>query len=151
LGGAGSMALGVLALRRGGMPANEIARKTVAFCLLTSAVPVGMLFLLGAGLATGILPGGGGLLLTVLPAGVAAGAIAATLGLRRVARQAGARVRRHGEGSRWIRLAPALSATSDGVDAALHQLRQANPLLLVGLAGYLIFDMLAFWASFRAV
>ena len=34
---------------------------------------------------------------------------------------------------------------------ALHQLRQANPLLLVGLVGYLVFDMLAFWASFRAV
>jgi uncharacterized protein (TIRG00374 family) len=151
LGGAGSLALGVWALRRGGMSAEEIGRKTVAFFLLTSAPSVVMLFLLGAGLATGMLPGGGGLLLTVLPAAVAAGAIAATLGLRRVARRAEARVRRHGEGSRWIRLAPALSATSDGVDEALHQLRQANPLLLVGLVGYLIFDMLAFWASFRAV
>ena len=79
LGGAGSLALGVWALRRGGMPADEIARKTVAFFLLTSAAPVAMLLLLGAGLATGILPGGGGLLLTVLPAVVAAGAIAATL------------------------------------------------------------------------
>jgi uncharacterized membrane protein YbhN (UPF0104 family) len=151
LGGAGSLALGVWALRRGGMPAEEIGRKTVAFFLLTSAPSIVMLFLLGAGLATGMLPGGGGLLLTVLPAAVAAGAIAATLGLRRVARQAEARVTRHGEGSRWIRLAPALSATSDGVDEALHQLRQSNPLLLVGLVGYLIFDMLAFWASFRAV
>ena len=55
LGGAGSLALGVWALRRGGMPADEIARKTVAFFLLTSAVPVGMLLLLGAGLATGLL------------------------------------------------------------------------------------------------
>jgi uncharacterized membrane protein YbhN (UPF0104 family) len=40
LGGAGSLALGVWALRRGGMPAEEIARKTIAFFLLTSAVPV---------------------------------------------------------------------------------------------------------------
>ena len=79
LGGAGSLALGVWALRRGGMPAEEIARKTVAFFLVTSAAPVAMLLLLGAGLATGILPGGGGVLLTVLPAVVAAGAIAATL------------------------------------------------------------------------
>jgi uncharacterized protein (TIRG00374 family) len=53
-----------------------------------------MLFLLGVGLVTGILPGGGGLLVTV---------------------------------------------------------RQANPLLLVGLAGFLVFDQLTFWASFRAV
>src|ERR1700727_1292172 len=74
LGGAGSLALGGGGLCRGGMPADEIARKTVAFFLLTSAVPVGMLLFLGAGLATGILPGGGGLLLTLLPAVVAAGA-----------------------------------------------------------------------------
>ena len=111
LGGAGSLALGVWALRRGGMPADEIARKTVAFFLLTSAAPVGMLLLLGAGLATGDLPGGGGLLLTVLPAVVAAGAIAGTVALRRLARGAQARISRRGEGSRWVRVAPALSAT----------------------------------------
>ena len=151
LGGAGSLALGVWALRRGGMPGDEIARKTVAFFLLTSAAPVAMLFLLGAGLATGILPGGGAVLLTVLPAVVAAGAIAATLAARRLARGAEARLRRQGAGSRWVRIAPALSATADGIDEALHQLRQANPLLLVGLVGFLVFDMLTFWASFRAV
>lgn len=151
LGGAGSLALGVWALRRGGMPADEIARKTVAFFLLTSAVPVAMLLLLGAGLATRVLPGGGGLLLTVVPAVVAAAAIAATLALRGFARRVGARISRPGGGSRWVRLAPALSATTDGIDEALHQLRQANPLLLVGLVGFLVFDQLAFWASFRAV
>jgi len=148
LGGTGSLALGVWALRRGGMPAEEVARKTVAFFLLTSAVPVGMLLLLGAGLATGILPGGGGLLLTVLPAVIAAGAIAATLALRRLARGAEARLRRQGAGSRWVRIAPALSATADGIDEALHQLRRADPLLLVGLAGFLVFDLLAFWRAF---
>ena len=151
LGGAGSLALGVWALRRGGMPADEIARKTVAFFLLTSAAPVGMLFLLGVGLATGILPGHAGILLAALPAVVAAVVIAATLVLRRLARGAEARLKRHGEGSRWARIAPALSATSDGIDEALRQLRQANPLLLLGLAGFLVFDLLAFWASFRAV
>jgi uncharacterized membrane protein YbhN (UPF0104 family) len=151
LGGAGSLALGVWALRRGGMPTDEIARKTVAFFLLTSAPSVVMLFLLGAGLAVGILPGAGGLLLTVVPALVAAGGIAATLALRRLARGAEARLRQQGEGSRWFRLAPALTATADGVEEALHQLRQADPLLLVGLVGFLVFDQLAFWASFRAV
>jgi uncharacterized protein (TIRG00374 family) len=151
LGGAGSLALGVWALRRGGMPADEVARKTVAFFLLTSAPSVAMLLLLGAGLATGILPGGGVLFLTVLPAVVAAGAIAATLGLRRLARGAEARVRRQGGAPNRVRVAAALAATSEGIDEALHQLRQADPLLLVGLVGYLVFDQLAFWASFRAV
>jgi glycosyltransferase 2 family protein len=145
------LALGVWALRRGGMPADEIARKTVAFFLLTSAPSVAMLLLLGAGLATGILPGGGGLVLTVPPAIVAAGAIAATLGLRRLARGGEARVRRQGGTPNRVRVAAALAATSEGIDEALHQLRQADPLLLVGLVGYLVFDQLAFWASFRAV
>jgi uncharacterized membrane protein YbhN (UPF0104 family) len=151
LGGAGSLALGVWALRRGGMPVDEIARKTVAFFLLTSAPSVVMLFLLGVGLATGILPGESRLLLTAVPAAVAAAAIAATLGLRRLARAAEARVRRQGEGSRWFRLAPALLALADGVEEALHQVREADPLLFVGLVGFLVFDQLAFWASFRAV
>ena len=151
LGGAGSLALGVWALRRGGMHADEIARKTVAFFLLTSAVPVGMLFLLGVGLAAGILPGGGGLVLAVLPAAVAAGSVAGTLALRALARRAETRIRRRGERSRWERLAPALAATSEGIDEALRQLRRASPLLLIGLVGFLAFDQLAFWASFRAV
>jgi uncharacterized protein (TIRG00374 family) len=151
LGGAGSLALGVWALRRGGMPAHEIARKTVAFFLLTSAPSVAMLLLLGAGLAVGILPGGGGLFLTVLPAVVAAGAIAATLILRRLVHRAQARVRRQGEAPNWVRLAAALSAMSEGIEEALHQLRRADPLLVAGLVGYLVFDQLAFWASFRAV
>jgi hypothetical protein len=133
------------------MPAEEIARKTVAFFLLTSAVPVAMLLLLGAGLAAGVLPGGGGLVLTVVPAVIAAGAIVVTLGVGRLARRGEARIKRRGVGSRWVRLAPALSALSDGIDEALHQLRRADPLLLVGLVGFLVFDLLAFWASFRAV
>jgi len=151
LGGAGSLALGVWALRRGGMPAEEIARKTVAFFLLTSVAPVGMLLLLGAGLATGILPGDGGPLLTALPAAVAAGAIMATLAIRRLARGARARITRRGEGSRWVRIAPALTATADGIDEALEHLRRGDPRLLLGLVGFLGFDLLAFWASFRAV
>ena len=45
-GGAGGLALGVWALKRGGMPAPEIARRSVAFFLLTSVVglPVLLLF-----------------------------------------------------------------------------------------------------------
>ena len=87
----------------------------------------------------------------MLPAVVAAAAIAATLALRRLGAGRRRTGKAAGSGSRWVRLAPALSATSDGIDEALHQLRRANPLLLVGLVGYLVFDMLAFWASFRAV
>jgi glycosyltransferase 2 family protein len=109
-----------------------------------------MLLLLGVGLATGIIRGGGGLLLTAFPAAVAAGAIAATLAVRRLARRA----RRGSLGRRTDRDRPALRRRCQPRPTAStrrYHLRQANPLLLVRLAGFLVFDMLTFWASFRAV
>lgn len=150
VGGAGSLALGVWALRRGGMPAAEIARKTVAFFLLTSLPNVVALALLGLGLAVDVLPGGGNVALTVVPAVVAAGAILATLALGRLARRVDTWLRRRPGGSRLHRLTPALLATADGVDEAVEQLRRGNPLLL-GLVGYLVFDILVLWACFQAV
>ena len=151
LGGAGGLAVGVWALRRGGMPAAEIARKTVAFFLLTSALPVGTLAVVGIGLATGVLPGHATVLLTVVPAAAAVAAIAGTLALGRLARRIERRIRESRTPPRLARLAPGLLATADGVDEALHQLRRGNPLLVLGLVGFLVCDILVLWASFRAV
>src|SRR3954465_4592452 len=53
VGGAGGLALGAWILRRGGLPAAFIARRTVAFFLLTSLANVGFLALGGLALATG--------------------------------------------------------------------------------------------------
>jgi uncharacterized protein (TIRG00374 family) len=150
-GGAGSLALGVWALRRAGMPAAEVARKSVGFFLLTSVVPVATLALVGVGLATGVLPGHASVLLTVVPAAVAVGAIAGAVALGRLSRRIETRVRGRTDGSRLARLAPALRATAEGVDEALRQLRHGDPLLWLGLVGYLVFDILVLWASFRAV
>jgi uncharacterized protein (TIRG00374 family) len=133
------------------MPAAEVARKTVAFFLLTSVLPVATLALLGVGLATGVLPGHASVLLTVIPAAVAVGAIAGTVALGRLSRRIETRVSRRTPGSRLARLAPALRSAADGIDEAMRQLRHGNPLLLLGLAGYLVFDILVLWASFRAV
>ena len=130
LGGAGGLALGAWALRRRGMPAAEIAHKTVAFFLLTSALPVGILVVLGTGVATGVLPGGGSLALSAVPAAVGVAAIIATLAFGRFARRAGIRLARRPRGSRVGRAAPAMSATADGVDEALEHLRRHDPLLL---------------------
>src|SRR5215218_8270262 len=76
IGGAGGLALGAWILRRGGLPADFIARRTVAFFLLTSLANVGFLALGGAALAAGLLDGSPGLLFGVIPALVGAGAIA---------------------------------------------------------------------------
>ncbi len=65
--GAGGLALGAWALRKGGMPGDEIARRTVAFFVLKSSVNfvavavVGIAMWLGVGPDTSVL-------LTLLPA-----------------------------------------------------------------------------------
>jgi len=53
--GAGGLALGVWALRRGGMSVEHIARRTVAFFFLTSMANVGAVIVFAGLYATGIL------------------------------------------------------------------------------------------------
>jgi uncharacterized membrane protein YbhN (UPF0104 family) len=151
VGGAGGLALGVWALRRGGMPSTEIARKTVAFFLLTSLPNVATLILLGIGLATGVLPGHVSAALSLVPAVAGASAIAATLALGRVTRRTEATAAAPSEHSRVSRLASALRAVAEGIEEALCVLRELNPPLLAGLVGYMLFDILVLWASFRAL
>src|SRR3954454_7279869 len=85
VGGAGGLALGAWILRRGGLPTAFIARRTVAFFLLTSLANVGFLALGGIGLATGLLHGSPSILLGLVPAIAAVGAIALALGARSLA------------------------------------------------------------------
>jgi uncharacterized protein (TIRG00374 family) len=153
-GGAGGLALGAWALRRGGMAADEIARRSVAFFLLTSVPNVTGVVVIGAGLAIGVLSGEGNLLLTALPAVVAAGAVLVTL-------QAGRFAQRRGEHeepapqqkfSRRVRAFRAsLTALADGLAEALALLREANAILILGLVAYLAFDIMVLWATFRAI
>ena len=56
-GGAGGLALGVWALRQAGMPTAHIARRTVAFFVLTSAANFAGVVLVGLGMFAGILSG----------------------------------------------------------------------------------------------
>jgi len=143
VGGAGGLALGAWILRRGGLPAGYIARRTVAFFLLTSLANVGFLALGGAVLATGVLGGSPGLLLGLVPAVAAVVAIALALAARRLA---GALARR----SMRARLAAAASAAGDGVDEALALLRTGDPAILAGAAGYMLFDVAMLGVCFAA-
>jgi uncharacterized membrane protein YbhN (UPF0104 family) len=153
-GGAGGLALGAWALRRGGMAAREIARRTVAFFLLTSVPNVLGVILIGLGLAVGILPGEHRLLLTAAPAAVAASAVGAVLLGGRLAQR-----RRRPEGAgpgpelsrRGSRLRKGVTALGDGVEEALLLLREGNVILIVGLLAYLAFDVAILWAAFRAL
>ena len=153
-GGAGGLALGAWALKRGGMPGEEIARRTVAFFLLTSVPNVVGVILIGLGLAAGVLAGVSNPLLTVVPAIAAALAIVATLLAGRVATRWQLRLEQGGrhDGSRRARLAvKGLGALGDGVDEALALLREGNALVIGGLIAYLVFDVMILWASFRAL
>ncbi len=152
-GGAGGLALGAWALRRGGMQGREIARRTVAFFLLTSVPNVVGVIVIGLGLATGVFAGERNLLLTAVPAAVAGMAIVGALLAGRVAERLGPRLDRAGrdELSRRTRvLWKGLTAVADGVKEAVSLLREGNLVLILGMVAYLVFDVMILWATFRA-
>jgi uncharacterized protein (TIRG00374 family) len=153
-GGAGGLALGAWALKRGGMDGREIGRRTVAFFLLTSVPNVLGVILIGIGLAVGVLGGEHNLLLTALPAAIAAAAVIATLYAGRIAARWGQRVRpdQPSESSRRSRaLWKSLTAIGDGVEESLKLLREGNAILIAGLIAYLAFDVMILWATFHAL
>jgi uncharacterized protein (TIRG00374 family) len=151
-GGAGGLALGAWALRRGGMAASDVARRTVAFFLLTSVANVLALALIGLGLATRVLPGETNPALTLVPAGVAILAIVGALLAGRLARHLQRHLERRGGSSSGKAALPLKlsAAMADGVKDALALLRGGNALLVAGMVAYLFFDLLLLWATFRA-
>jgi uncharacterized membrane protein YbhN (UPF0104 family) len=147
-GGAGGLALGAWALYRSGMSAARIARRSVAFFLLTSVPNVLGVLVLGVGLAAGLFDGRATLALTLVPAVIAAGAIVLTIAVGRWADTAARSLNeRAGHPTRTARV---LRALADGVTDGLWLLRRRDPWLLVGLAGYLAFDVMILWATFHA-
>jgi uncharacterized membrane protein YbhN (UPF0104 family) len=143
VGGAGGLVLGAWILRRGGMPRKHIARRTVAFFLLTSLANVTALIVAGLGLGTGLLHGAPSPWMGYVPAALGALAIGVALLLRPLARLLAARTGR-------ARLAAALESVAAGVDEALMLLRRAEPLLLLGLFGYVLFDVAVLGVCFAA-
>jgi uncharacterized protein (TIRG00374 family) len=152
-GGAGGLALGAWALKRGGMQASVIARRTAAFFLLTSVPNVLGVLLVGIGLAVRAFSGETNLLLTFVPALIAAMSIVAALLAGRAAAGLHARLRRReeaGSSRRSTVVLKTLVAVADGVNEAVALLREGNALLIGGLIAYLACDVMILWASFRA-
>jgi uncharacterized membrane protein YbhN (UPF0104 family) len=143
VGGAGGLALGAWILRRGGLETAFIARRTVAFFLLTSLANVTFLALGGIGIATGLLGDSPSILLGLVPAIAAIAAVALALAARQVA---GVLARR----SMRARVLAAAEAVGAGVDEALELLRTRNPAILVGAAAYLLFDVAMLGVCFKA-
>jgi uncharacterized protein (TIRG00374 family) len=152
-GGAGGLALGAWALKRGGMPASEIARRTAAFFLLTSVANVLGVILIGAALAVRVLPGETNLALTALPAAIAAASIVGSLLAGRGAARLHRRLQANeasASSKRSTLVLKTLVAVADGVNEAVALLREGNAWLIAGILAYLIFDIMILWAGFRA-
>jgi uncharacterized membrane protein YbhN (UPF0104 family) len=157
-GGAGGLALGAWALNRAGMSSGHIARRTVAFFLITSSTNFVVAVLAGIGLLTGVLPGEASFALAAVPAGLAVLVIGGVLVLPRVLPDRPLPVDADGaplsSPSRLARLRHAVghagAAVGEGVRDAGALLRSGRPSVIGGAAGYLLFDMAALTAAFHA-
>jgi uncharacterized protein (TIRG00374 family) len=144
LSGLGGLALGAWVLRTRGMSMSQIARRSVLIFVLTSAVNVGAVVLIGIPMWLGVLPGSSNPRLTLLPAAAALVTIVGTLVLASWARRI-ASSRRLDRG----RLAVALRALSDGVHDAVRLIGEHDWRLL-GSVAYWLADNLVLYACLAA-
>jgi len=141
-GGAGGLAVAAWALRRTGMPTQRLARRSVAFYVLTSSVNFITAVLAGTALALGLLAGGDSLALTAGPAAAGALVIAVVLGLPSILKL---RVARH------LSRRTAARALSGGIADAVKLARGRNPQVLLGAVGFMAFDVAALAAAFASI
>ncbi len=146
--GAGGLALGAWALHRGGMPADKIARRSVAFFLIKSSVNFVAVAVIGALLAFGVIGPSQPLWRTALPAVLALVVIVGVVALGTLEAppppsEDAPRKRR------W--LAHAGRATIGGVREAIALLKEHDAEVIGGAFGYWIFDNAVLWATFHAV
>jgi uncharacterized membrane protein YbhN (UPF0104 family) len=137
-GGLGGLALGVWALRRGGMPTDQVATRSVAFFLIKCAANFAAVAVVGIVMWLGVGPPQSPAL-TILPAVLALAVMAAVASLPVFLARAG------GDG----RVARAARTLGRGVGEALRLLRTGNPAIVLGSLGYWAFDNLVLWACFR--
>jgi uncharacterized membrane protein YbhN (UPF0104 family) len=142
--GLAGIALGAWVLRSKGVAADRIARRSVLIFVLTSAVNVAAVVVIGVPMWLGLLPGSRRALLTLLPAAVALAMIVGTLALAAWARRAAARRALAGG-----RRAVALKALADGVADALRLIAEHDWRLL-GAVAYWLLDNVALYACLAA-
>ena len=146
--GAAGLALGAWILHRGGMPADRIARRSVAFFLIKSSVNFVAVAVLGTAMAVGLVGPDRSLLLTALPAALAVAVIALVLAIPRLGpgRDPGP------DASRLRRAVVAVRrAVIGGTAEAVEILRSRDLTVLAGAIGYWAFDNAVLWATFEAV
>jgi uncharacterized membrane protein YbhN (UPF0104 family) len=134
--GAGGVALTAWTMRKAGMSRSTVGSRMTTFIVVLYSVYMVALILGGAGLALGLLPGGGSPAMTIAPALLGAGVIAGALSTMWI---------RPGEG----RVRRALAPVGEGVREALRMARSLNPSILGALMWW-GFDIAVLWACFNA-
>jgi uncharacterized protein (TIRG00374 family) len=152
--GAGGIAMTSWALRRLGLPAHAVARGLVAFMVILYAVYMAALLVLGVGLGTGLLPGGGSPLLTLLPAALAVVVIAVAVAMARAPGRIERRLASLAAGEGRLRrvlgwLAAVLADGGTGVRLAITHVTRRPAVLLAAVAWW-GFDIAALAAGFHA-
>ena len=151
--GAGGLALGAWALRRGGMDVEQIGRKTVALYFLTSLANVGLLIAFASLYAVGALGEDPNPALTYAFGGLAVASVLAVLAIPVVLRGLPQRASARGAAEGRIARAVGLVRRSlvDGVPDAVLLLRRRSPGVLIGSFGTTAFDLAVLGAAFRAI
>jgi len=142
--GLAGIALGAWVLRSKGISVERIAKRSVLIFVLTSAVNVAAVIVIGVPMWLGLLPGSRNALLTLVPAIAALATILGVLALAAWARRAAAR--QHLEEGR---AGVAVTALSGGVADALTLIR-AHDWRLLGAIAYWLFDNLVLFACLAA-
>jgi uncharacterized protein (TIRG00374 family) len=145
--GAGGLALGAWILSRRGMPADKIARRSVAFFLIKSSVNFVAVAVLGTLMAIGLLGPHRSLLLTALPAALSVVLLAVVLAMPRLGP---GRVPGRGAGRLARAVHAARKALIGGTAEAIEVVCRRDPLVLIGAIGYWAWDNAVLWATFKA-
>ena len=146
-GGAGGLALGAWALRRGGLQTDYIARRSVAFFVITSAPNFICAALFGLGITAGVLHARAPTAVTGILGGLALAVIVAVVLLPRL--RPWIRSRRAPGRLRGVIQTGSLTL-GDGVADAGALLRSGRPSVFAGSLGYLGFDVAALAVTFAA-
>jgi len=144
-GGGGPPALGAWALRRGGLSAEYIARRSVAFFVITSAPNFLCAAIIGPLLMLHVIPGHA----PIVPTAVFTGLAIVTIGFAAILPLVVDRIRPRRAKSRLARaLNSALQSLANGMRDTAVLLRRIP--VVLGAIGYLAFDIGAFAAAFAA-
>jgi uncharacterized membrane protein YbhN (UPF0104 family) len=146
-GSLGGMGVGGWILHRFGMATKLIAERQFNLSFLNTAVDALALIVFGVGLATGIFADEDNLLLTLLPAALAAIGIAGALLIARRAGSFAGRLQ-----AKHPKIASAITMLANAVDDTKRLVfHRGGWTSVLGAVAYLGFDVLILWSAFHAI